>query len=97
MQTVVYRIVQEALTNALRYADAPQEARVAIAYGPPVTVVVTDDGHGRASGGGPLGSGRRLVGMRERARLYGGSVEAGPRPDGGWRVTAELPDVEEDR
>lgn len=97
VQTVVHRIVQEALTNTLRYADAPQEVRVAIAYGPPVHVVVTDDGHGPVEGRAPLGSGRGLVGMRERARLYGGSVEAGPRPGGGWRVAAELPDVEEDR
>ena len=97
VQTAVYRIVQEALTNALRYADRPEEARVAIAYGPPVSVVVTDDGRGVAEGGTPSGSGRGLVGMRERARLYGGSVEAGPRLGGGWRVAAVLPDVEEER
>lgn len=97
VQTVVYRIVQEALTNALRYADAPQEARVVVAYGPPVTVVVTDDGHGPVAGRASQGSGRGIVGMRERARLFGGSVEAGPGPGGGWRVAAELPDVEEGR
>lgn len=96
-QTIVYRIVQEALTNALRYSDRPEEARVAIAYGPPVSVVVTDDGRGTVEGRTPLGSGRGLVGMRERARLYGGSVEAGPRPAGGWQVAAVLPDVEEER
>ncbi|KQO64099.1 sensor histidine kinase [Curtobacterium sp. Leaf261] len=97
VQTAVYRIVQEALTNALRYADRPEEARVAIAYGPPVSVVVTDDGRGVAEGGTPSGSCRGLVGMRERARLYGGSVEAGPQLGGGWRVAAVLPDVEEER
>jgi signal transduction histidine kinase len=97
VQTVVYRIVQEALTNALRYAESPQEARVTIAYGPPVTVVVADDGRGPVDGRAPLGEGRGLVGMRERARLYGGSVEAGPGPGGGWRVAVDLPDVEEGR
>lgn len=94
VQTVVYRIAQEALTNALRYADRPEEVRVAITYGPPVSVVVTDDGRGATEGRSPLGSGRGLVGMRERARLYGGSVEAGPRSGGGWRVAAVLPEVE---
>lgn len=96
-QTVVYRIVQEALTNTLRYARSAQEARVAISYGPPVTVVVTDDGRGPVEGRAPLGSGSGIVGMRERARLYGGSVEAGPQPHGGWRVSAELLDIEEER
>lgn len=97
VQTVVYRIVQEALTNALRYADAPQEVRVEIAYGPPLAIVVTDDGRGPVAGRASSGSGRGLVGMRERAGLYGGGVEVGPRPGGGWRVAAELLDVEERR
>jgi signal transduction histidine kinase len=84
-----YRIVQEALTNALRHAHATRvDARVA--YGDDaIEVEVRDDGRGAASGGGSGGHG--LVGMRERAALLGGTLEAGPAPSGGYRVHARLP------
>jgi signal transduction histidine kinase len=86
-----YRIVQEALTNTLKHA-APARATVGICWEPDALVLsVTDDG-GRGSGGYPSpGGGRGIVGMRERAHLYGGDLVAGPRPEGGFAVTARLP------
>jgi signal transduction histidine kinase len=83
-----YRIVQEALTNTLRHARATS-AEVTVTYeDDAVEVDVRDDG--RAAGDGQ-GSGRGLVGMRERAALVGGTLEAGPQPGGGYRVHARLP------
>jgi signal transduction histidine kinase len=88
LQAVVYRIVQEALTNALRHANAT-EVKVRVAQdGEAVDVEVRDDGTGTAGAGG---SGQGLRGMRERAAAAGGTVDYGPAPDGGWRVTARLP------
>jgi signal transduction histidine kinase len=82
-----YRIVQEALTNMARHARATTgTVRVAAVAGQ-VTVEVADDGRGGAAG--PDGHGLR--GMRERAAVRGGSVTAGPRPGGGFTVTAVLP------
>jgi signal transduction histidine kinase len=84
-----YRIVQEALTNVLRHARA-ERARVVVRYAPAgVEVEVTDDGTAGFSGG--AGGGRGLLGMRERVSMFGGTFEAGPRPDGGFRVRAVLP------
>jgi signal transduction histidine kinase len=83
-----YRIVQEALTNVVRHAG-PATARVAVRYSPgQVAVEVVDDGRGpdRQERGG-----HGIAGMRERAALYGGSLEAGPLPGGGFRVAASLP------
>jgi signal transduction histidine kinase len=86
-----YRIVQEALTNILKHAG-PATARVLVRYEPDaVHLEVLDDGRGassRAVAGN--GSGNGLVGMRERAALYGGELEAGPRAGGGYRVSATL-------
>jgi signal transduction histidine kinase len=82
-----YRIVQEAVTNVLRHAAA-RSVVCAVDHRPgDVTLTVVDDGPGSA---GP-GSGHGLTGMRERAALYGGTVEAGSRPDGGFAVRAVLP------
>ena len=84
-----YRIIQEALTNTLKHAG-PTTARVLICYGEDgVDVEVTDEGRGRVKRTG--GGGNGLVGMRERAALFGGSLQAGPRPEGGWLVRAHLP------
>lgn len=83
-----YRIVQEALTNVVRHAAASRVS-VALAYEPDgVALTIDDDGRGAASANG---DGHGLSGMRERAALLGGSVEAGPRPGGGFRVRARLP------
>jgi signal transduction histidine kinase len=85
-----FRIVQEALTNVVRHAGA-STATVLVRYAEDeVTVQVDDDGRG--SGPGSPGTGSGIVGMRERAESVGGSLEAGPRPDGGgFRVRARLP------
>lgn len=84
-----FRIVQEALTNIARHAG-PANASVRLIYGErELTVEVEDDGRGSAST--PVGSGKGIVGMRERATALGGSLEAGPRSGGGFRVRARLP------
>ena len=86
-----YRIVQESLTNVIRHAG-PADAAVSLRYQPDeLAIDVTDTGHGSAAGsvGGTAGHGQ--VGMRERAAAVGGSVQAGPRPGGGYQVTARLP------
>jgi len=84
----VYRIVQESLTNVLRHAREVGTATVTVTWtAEDVTVVVRD--------AGPLTppfsqEGRGILGMRERATLYAGTIEAGPHDDGGWRVFARL-------
>lgn len=89
-QLAVYRIVQEALTNALKHGGPDVRALVEIDYGGPELVVrVTDDGRGAAAPRSPDGHG--LIGMRERAGMYGGAVSAGPRSGGGFEVLARLP------
>ena len=94
VETTVYRLVQEALTNAVRYAgDTPIDIQVIFSPAS-ITVFVDDEGPGvgnrRASGG----SGHGLAGMRERLAAVGGSLEAGPRQPGpGWRVYATIPVV----
>jgi signal transduction histidine kinase len=83
-----YRIVQESLTNALKHAG-PAHASVTLRYGPTsFTVTVVDDGRAPYD---PSGAGHGLLGMRERARLYGGTFAAGPDPAGGFTVTLTLP------
>ncbi|MBM9623044.1 sensor histidine kinase [Streptomyces zhihengii] len=84
-----FRIVQEALTNVVRHSGS-RTARVAIARTPGRLVLRVDD-EGPATGSDAGGSGNGLAGMRERAAALGGTVEAGTRPDGGFRVRAELP------
>ncbi len=82
-----YRILQEALTNALKHAGQAN-VTVALRYGArDLEVSIDDDGRGPAANGG----GQGLVGMRERVALYGGSFDASPRPGGGFRVRATLP------
>jgi signal transduction histidine kinase len=84
-----FRIVQEALTNIVRHSGS-RTARVRLEFRPDrVRVRVDDDGP--AVAGGESGGGNGLVGMRERAAALGGTAEAGPRPDGGFRVSADLP------
>ncbi|HEV8403748.1 MAG TPA: sensor histidine kinase [Candidatus Limnocylindrales bacterium] len=88
LDVTVYRIVQEALTNALRYAREAATL-VHVSWEPDqLRVEILDDGPATAPG---EGSGRGLVGMRERASLVGGRLEAGPRVGGGYAVRAWLP------
>jgi signal transduction histidine kinase len=89
MELTAYRIVQEALTNVLKHAHT-REAAVAVRYGADaVEVEITDDGSGPAAVNGHHGHG--LIGMRERAALYGGQLDAGPKQTGGYVVRARLP------
>jgi signal transduction histidine kinase len=84
----VYRIVQEGLTNTLKHAG-PAHATVRLSYGGrEIELEVLDDGTGPAAGNG---GGFGLVGMRERAELYGGVLESGARPGGGHALRARLP------
>jgi signal transduction histidine kinase len=84
-----YRIAQEALTNAVRHAGPRPAVRVELhEKDGTLHVSVTDDGAGPTPGGTP---GFGLVGMRERARSVGGTLDAGPRAGGGFEVTAALP------
>jgi signal transduction histidine kinase len=85
-----YRVVQESLTNVVRHAGASRAEVTVSHHGGGVVVEVVDDGSGRA-GPASAGSGQGIVGMRERARALGGTLEAGPRPQGGFRVRASLP------
>lgn len=89
LEMTVYRIVQEALTNSVKHgAGAPVKA--VVTYGrEAVEISVTDEGRGSDAAWADGGFG--LLGMRERARLYGGTVEAGRRPGGGFEVRAVLP------
>jgi signal transduction histidine kinase len=84
-----YRVVQEALTNVIKHADGAR-ARVRIEYRAhdliiDVSNVAGDSGHSAG------GTGRGLIGLRERIAIYGGSLEVGLRPGGGWRVRATIP------
>lgn len=89
LQLAVYRIVQESLTNALRHASGTERVDATVAVGRDAVVVDVTDRGGPVPA--PPGVGRGLVGMRERAAVYGGTVTSGPDPHGGWRVHAELP------
>jgi signal transduction histidine kinase len=90
-----YRIVQESLTNVIRHAG-PADAAVSLRYHrDEIAIDVTDTGHGPTAGSGPgaVGgtAGHGQAGMRERAAAVGGTVQTGPRPGGGYQVTARLP------
>ncbi|MEU5724086.1 histidine kinase [Micromonospora sp. NPDC047738] len=90
VQLSAYRIVQESLTNALRHSQATR-ADVSVRYDDGVLrLEVVDDGPAAPRRPG-AGTGRGIVGMRERARLLGGTLDAGPLPAGGFRVQARLP------
>jgi signal transduction histidine kinase len=90
VQLTVHRIVQEALTNTLKHAGAGTLVNLTVAAEDTrLTIRVQDDGRAVPSGP-PNGEGHGLVGMRERAALYGGTVSAGPAAGGGWRVDAAL-------
>jgi signal transduction histidine kinase len=84
-----YRIIQEALTNTMKHAGPGARAHVVVSYGgDELTIDASDDGAGDPTSGA---TGNGLRGMRERAALLGGEVEAGPGPDGGYAVRARIP------
>ncbi|MEU9622319.1 histidine kinase [Streptomyces sp. NPDC048155] len=95
-QLTVYRVVQEALTNTLKHGGTapPLTAEVTLTYrATELEALITDTG---TSGGRPEGGGQGITGMRERASLYDGTLEAGPLPQksasaAGWRVRLRLP------
>ncbi|WP_425387613.1 sensor histidine kinase [Amycolatopsis balhimycina] len=98
----IYRIVQESLTNTLKHAGRGATAAVRVQRtGDLVEVLVSDDGAGRVPQLTPAGGrrdprlsvpgGNGLIGMRERAHVYGGTLDVGPAPGGGWQVRAALP------
>ncbi len=83
-----YRVIQEALTNALRYAG-PARAWVTVRWkASELELEIANDGRSEPGGDG---GGHGLAGMRERTALVGGTIESGPRPGGGFVVTAHLP------
>jgi signal transduction histidine kinase len=85
-----YRVVQEALTNALKHAGGAHVCATVRADGRDLSIEILDDGDGSAAtANGHIGHG--LLGMRERVSLYGGELRAGPRPEGGFRVEARIP------
>jgi signal transduction histidine kinase len=87
-----YRIVQESLTNTRKHGGPRATAQVLLRYLEDALLLrVTDDGLGGTAASD--GAGHGLTGMRERVAIYGGWVQAGPRPAGGYQVTARLPFV----
>ncbi|MEV4495925.1 sensor histidine kinase [Micromonospora arborensis] len=92
LELTVYRVVQEALTNALKHAGVGAVVEVALAYTAEAVVVrVRDDGRGRPLVSPAPSGGHGLLGMRERVTVYDGSLTAGPRPAGGWQLEVRLP------
>jgi signal transduction histidine kinase len=90
VELAAYRIVQESLTNVRKHAGA-DHARLCLHYDRErLTITVEDDGCAGPHHPRP-GAGHGLIGMRERATTIGGTLHAGPRPEGGFTVTAELP------
>ncbi|MDF2444150.1 MAG: hypothetical protein JWR01_2353, partial [Subtercola sp.] len=91
IQLAVYRIVQEALTNSLRYAPDPKHVTVVVGFSlTDISVVISDQGQSQVAAPS-IGTGHGIVGMRERAHGYGGTLEAGPTTAGGWQVRARIP------
>jgi signal transduction histidine kinase len=92
LDLTAYRIVQEALTNVLKHANA-HSVRVGIALQRTyLDLEVSDDGSpGPRNGIATVGPGHGLIGMRERVGVFGGSLRTGERPGGGFVVRAEIP------
>jgi signal transduction histidine kinase len=97
-ELAAYRVVQEALTNVIKHGGRAHTDVVVRWAGDALELAVTDDGgHAVAGAGDDLdagalgGSGQGLIGMRERTRVYGGDLEAGPRAGGGFAVRARIP------
>jgi signal transduction histidine kinase len=90
IELAVYRLVQEALTNIVKHA-AGASVRVTLAYGGDHLLVEIADTGGRSGTTAGTGTGRGLIGLRERLAVYGGVLQAGPRLSGGYRVRARIP------
>ncbi|MFI1359705.1 sensor histidine kinase [Streptomyces sp. NPDC020898] len=96
VELTAYRIVQEALTNTRKHGGPNTGASVRLVYfDDGLGLLVEDDGKGAPhelyEEGGPDGQGHGLIGMRERVGMVGGTLDAGPRPGGGFRISALLP------
>lgn len=92
VELTVYRIIQEALTNTLKHAGPHPKASVTLSRTDRMLrVMIDDDGVGAPRGVDLAAQGHGIVGMRERVLLYGGTLEAGPRLGGGFRVSADIP------
>ncbi|MZE81128.1 sensor histidine kinase [Streptomyces xinghaiensis] len=96
VELTAYRIVQEALTNTRKHGGPDVGASVRLTYGDSeLELLVEDDGRGAQrqvyEKGGSDGLGQGLIGMRERVGMVGGKLDAGPRPGGGFRISAVLP------
>jgi signal transduction histidine kinase len=88
LDLAAYRVVQEGLTNVMKHGgQAPTTVRLSSRLGE-LVITVSDSGTWAGADAGP---GRGLIGLRERLALYGGSIDAGPRPGGGWRLRARVP------
>jgi signal transduction histidine kinase len=92
LDLIAFRIVQEALTNAIKHAGRARATVTIGCHSGTLAIDITDDGGGAGPGAAPdrTGGGHGLVGMRERLALYGGELTAGPRPEGGFRVSATV-------
>jgi signal transduction histidine kinase len=89
LDLTVFRIVQEALTNTLKHAGPVASAEVTLHYRPgSIDIEVLDDGTARPA---PPAGGHGLIGMVERVSVFGGSIDTGHRPEGGFRVSVTLP------
>ena len=90
LDLAAYRVVQEALTNVMKHAGQARTT-VRIEYRPAELLITVCDDGGPAATAPPGGGGRGLIGLRERIAVYGGELDAGPRPGGGWRLAARIP------
>ncbi|MEU2131610.1 sensor histidine kinase [Streptomyces sp. NPDC018352] len=96
VELTAYRIVQEALTNTRKHGGPDAGASVRLVYfDDGLGLLIEDDGRGAAhelyEDGGADGAGHGMIGMRERVGMVGGTLDAGPRPGGGFRISALLP------
>jgi signal transduction histidine kinase len=92
LELTIYRVVQEALTNALKHAGVGAGVELTLTYGADAVVVrVVDDGRGRPVVSPAPSGGHGLLGMRERVTVYDGSLTAGARLAGGWQLEVRLP------
>lgn len=91
VQLACYRLVQESLTNVLKHAPSATRATVTLRFDPSaVDLTVVNDGHDGGAADRRTTDGHGVVGMRERAGVLGGTLQAGPERTGGWRVAARL-------